>query len=67
MGEQPFDDLTGQIAAAVSRRRSLLTLGGAGAALAALARPAANAVRKKKKDPNKTCKQQAAPLRMCGA
>lgn len=60
MSEQPFGALTRQTAAAISRRRSLLALGGAGAALAALASPAVSAAKNTKKDPNKKCKQQAA-------
>lgn len=58
MNEQRFDVLTRQ--AAMSRRRSLPVLGIAGAGLAALAVPGITSARKKKRrDPNKTCKQLA--------
>jgi hypothetical protein len=58
MSELSFDVLWRQDAAEVSRRRSLLAIGGAGAAAAALANPASSNARKKKRDPNKRCKQQ---------
>ena len=59
MSELSFDVLWRRNAAVVSRRRSLLAIGGAGAVAAALANSAISNARKKKRDPNKRCKQQA--------
>jgi hypothetical protein len=59
MSELSFDVLWRQDAAVVSRRRSLLAMGGTAAAAAALANSANSNARKKKRDPNTRCKQQA--------
>ena len=59
MGEKAFDVITRHAADAVSRRGSLLALGGA---LAAVAEPA-SAKQKAKKQVRKKCRRQVAPCR----
>lgn len=62
MSARAFDALTRHAADAVSRRGSLLALGGAALAAAAVEKPA-RARQKAKKQVKKKCKRQVAPCR----